>query len=140
MIVYADSSCVVKAYVEEAESEEVRRLLAMPNRVATSLVCYTEVRAALARAERQRRLAPGAFNEAKITFEHDWRVFDKSGVDVALVRFAGDLTEQHGLRGFDAIHLASALTLQRELGEPVFFSAFDDRLVEAALDSGLSQP
>lgn len=140
MIIYVDSSSLVKAYTTELETQTIRQLLAPPNFIVSALVAYPEVRAALARASRSGRFPAGEYVMAKRTFEADWQSLQRLDVDDPLVRLAGDLAEQHGLRGFDAIHLASALTLQRELGEPVFFSAFDDRLVDAAVASGLSRP
>lgn len=140
MIIYADSSSLIKPYVAEAESEAVRQLFAPPNAVASALVAYTEVRAALARANRAGRFSAGEYAVAKRTFDAGWQSVLRQEVGDSLVRLAGDLAEQHGLRGFDAIHLASAVTLQRVLGEPVFFSAFDDRLVNASVATGLSQP
>ena len=41
-------------------------------------------------------------------------------------------SHRHPLRGFDAIHLASALMLKRALGEEVIFAAADVRLLQAA--------
>ncbi len=34
------------------------------------------------------------------------------GIDGALARFAGELAELHGLRGYDALHLASAISVE----------------------------
>lgn len=34
------------------------------------------------------------------------------GIDGPLARAAGDLAEQHGLRGYDAVHLASAIAVE----------------------------
>jgi len=42
------------------------------------------------------------------------------------------------LRAGDAIQLASALLLQRELEEPVTFAAYDERLKETAAAEGLA--
>jgi uncharacterized protein len=44
---------------------------------------------------------------------------------------AGEMAERYALRGFDAIHLASAVRLGERISD-VRFLAFDDRLVEAA--------
>jgi len=44
---------------------------------------------------------------------------------------------RHPLRAGDAIHLASCMFLQQELGEPMPFVAFDDRLRAAARVEGL---
>jgi predicted nucleic acid-binding protein len=34
------------------------------------------------------------------------------GIDGALAQFAGELAELHGLRGYDAVHLASAISVE----------------------------
>ncbi|MDM8563422.1 hypothetical protein QUF54_08725 [Candidatus Marithioploca araucensis] len=43
----------------------------------------------------------------------------------------------HNLRGFDAVHLASALFLQEQLQQPLPFSTFDNRLRHAAIAENL---
>jgi predicted nucleic acid-binding protein len=45
---------------------------------------------------------------------------------------AGDLAERRPLRGFDAIHLASALEVEELTGVVPDFLCFDERLREAA--------
>ena len=57
--------------------------------------------------------------------------------DLDLVHVAGELADRHGLRGFDAVHLASALKVQ-ELKGTVTFAAFDRALVRAAKAEGRS--
>lgn len=52
------------------------------------------------------------------------------------MKSAGDLAEKHGLPGFDALHLASALELKGSTAGGVKFSTADDRLREAALREG----
>jgi len=56
-----------------------------------------------------------------------------------MIRLAGNLAEKHALRGFDSIHLASALTLHREISPPIVFSCFDDNLQKASDKEGLDQ-
>jgi uncharacterized protein YcbX len=43
----------------------------------------------------------------------------------------------HPLRGFDAIHLASAVLLNEKLPEDFLFACFDERLAQAARREGL---
>ena len=50
------------------------------------------------------------------------------------------LLVRHPLRAGDAIQLASALLLRRELAEPVTFAVYDDRLKAAAKVEGLVVP
>jgi len=45
-----------------------------------------------------------------------------------LVKAAENLSEKHALRGFDALHLASAVELKRLTSLPVTFSSSDARL------------
>ncbi len=54
------------------------------------------------------------------------------GLDMPLARQAGDLAEELGLRGYDAVHLASALAL----GGDITFVTWDDELRGAAAKSG----
>ena len=55
-----------------------------------------------------------------------------------VLRSAGDLAEIYGLRGFDSIHLASALWLNARVSESVDFAVFDQRLGAAASKTGLT--
>jgi hypothetical protein len=45
---------------------------------------------------------------------------------------ARDLIQRHPLHGFDAVHLASAVSLKAALGEEMTFVAADERLLRAA--------
>ena len=54
-----------------------------------------------------------------------------------IVRSAGDLAEVYGLRGFDSIHLASALWLKEQTKTPLQFAVFDQKLKAAAERAGL---
>lgn len=67
----------------------------------------------------------------------DWERYVKIGVSEALVKQAAQLAEKHRLRGYDAIHLASALLLADEIGGDVVFASWDDDLDVAAAREGL---
>jgi uncharacterized protein len=56
------------------------------------------------------------------------------GVDEPLARRAGALAEELGLRGYDAVHLAIALTLGEDA---VALVTWDGDLAEAAIELGL---
>lgn len=58
-------------------------------------------------------------------------------VSESVAKLGGELTDRHPLRGFDAIHLASALLLKNKTRSDVSFSCFDERLKEAAQAEGL---
>lgn len=57
-MLYADSSALVKLFLEEEGSSEAQSMVRAADIVATSLVSYTALRAALAAAARARRISP----------------------------------------------------------------------------------
>lgn len=134
-----DTSALVKLYSVEEGREVVERAVEEAELVATSIVAYAEARAALARKCREGVFSAEEHREAVDALNEDWETFEKPEVTEGIVRAAGDLAEEHALRGFDAIHLASALTIRaaaseesEEVGEAVFFLGFDSDLTKAA--------
>ena len=132
MIVYLDTSSLVKLYVEEDESSKVDALVRSSEFTATSLVAYAEARAAFARRFREKAFTPDEHDCIKEFFDKDWSSYLILSVTRNMIGLAGDLAEKHALRGFDSIHLASALTLRQELSSPIVFSCFDDKLQKAS--------
>jgi uncharacterized protein len=131
---YLDTSSLVKLYVAEAGADLVRRLVVEATVVATSVVAYAELRAALARLRRERALTAAQFASAKRAFDQDWPTYLSLEVTGPLSREAGHLAERFALRGFDAVHLASFAEVARRAGtHATRFSSFDDRLNQAAL-------
>lgn len=137
MIVYVDTSNLLKLYLDEIDSESVRASLDA-NDLVSSIIAYTEARAGLARALRLNRVVRAEYGMLLAEFERGWLNVRGVDVDDSLVREAGELAELHNLRGYDAIHLASAVRLQRLIGESVRFSAADERLMSAAAEAGLA--
>jgi len=132
---YLDTSSLVKLYVEEAGSQDVRHMVAEAAVVTTSVVAYPEMRAALGRLRRSGDLTPTTFAAARRDFEAQWPAFLSLEVTAALAREAGEFAEQYALRGFDALHLASFAEIARRADiTDTRFSSFDDRLSKAARD------
>ena len=132
MTLYVDSSALVKIYVMEPGSEQVEGLVTGASTVVTSVVAFVEIRAALARLRRERRLTPSSARQAKRRFEEDWHSLMTVAVDARLLSVAADLAEAHGLRALDGIHLASFQQVLRRTDDEIEFSSFDDRLSLAA--------
>ena len=140
MILYLDTSSLVKLYVEETESSKIAEMVDSCKVTATSLIAYAEARAAYARRFREKAFGKKEYHLLLSAFEEDWKNYFIIRIKSALVKLAGDLAEKHGLRGFDAIHLSSAVTLKKEIGSPVYFSCFDARLTAVSKAEGLLQP
>lgn len=137
MILYLETSNLVKLYVKEAGSEDVKKAIEESDAVATSMVSYVEARAAFARKLREKDLSSEKYETIKADLERDWDSLFVLNLTEALAKAAGDLSEKHALRGYDAIHLASALELKGAVTAPVLFSSADEKLCEAARREGL---
>ena len=139
MIAYLDTSAVVKLYVEEGGATTVRRVVRDATQVGTSRVTYVEARAAFARRFRERGFSPAAYEGLIRSFNQEWETYVRLDVTEPLIKLAGDLAERHALRAYDAMQLASALTLQRELhATQVGFVAADLHLLKAAAHERLA--
>ena len=133
MILYLDTSSLVKLYIEETGTADVRELVTNARVAATSDVAYPEMRAALARRHRDGSLSAAHFRAAKRALDADWPSYVAVNATAALRREAGDVAERYRLRGFDAIHLASFMEILRTAdGSTVEFSSFDAALNRAA--------
>lgn len=77
------------------------------DRVVSSLLLYPEARSALGRAIRSRRLVGGRERRARRLLERLWADVGRVGVSASLAVRAGELAEEHRLRAYDAVHLAS---------------------------------
>lgn len=132
MTLYLDSSSLVKIFVDEVGSEDVRALVSRSEIQTTSVVSLAEVRSALARMRREKALTPATYADAKRRFVDGWPALLSHEVTQDLARLAGDLAEKHGLRGFDSIHLATFQHVLERSEDDVEFSSFDKRMVAAA--------
>jgi hypothetical protein len=125
LIVYFDTSAVVPIVIEEPTSEVASRLWDDADRVVSSRLVYVEGRAALAMAHRMDRLGDAELRAAIGDFDSICQQLDMVEVTDELVGEAGNLAQEFGLRGYDAVHLASAQAVS------------DEDLVVAAGDQGL---
>ena len=138
MILYLDSSALVKRYVEEPGSEEVARALENAALVGTVLLSRVEVAAALAKAVRVKALTQEEAWASLQAFREDWPDLVLLQVSDLLITRADSLAWEQQLRGYDAVQLAAASLWQEMMGEQVTFSTFDQRLWAAAQRTGLA--
>jgi len=128
-VFYADASALVKLVRDEAESEALRAFLADADLVSSELV-LTEIPRAVRRAVAQDPALP-----LDLLLERTAELIDALALrplDRALLEGAGALAEP-ALRALDAIHVASAVTI-----DPVgAFVTYDERQAAAARLAGL---
>jgi predicted nucleic acid-binding protein len=122
----------VKLYIQEQGSERVDKETAQADLIATSLIAYPETLSAFSRNLREGLYDRKYYNRMRLAFEKDWQRIHIVDLNREIARSAGDLIHRHGLRGFDAIHLSSALQLQSWLSTKVMFLCFDEKLSKVA--------
>ncbi|MCC7535049.1 MAG: type II toxin-antitoxin system VapC family toxin [Deltaproteobacteria bacterium] len=137
-LLYLDTSALVKLYVREHGSTVVRRRLDAAPAVATSRVAYPEARAAFARRRREGALSPRGLARCVSRLDADLAAFVVVELDAPIAHRAGEIAAARALRGFDAIHVASALALAALTGSSVAFVSFDARQAAAATAEGLA--
>ena len=139
---YLDSSGLVKRYIREVGTGWVRQGCATGT-LGIAQIAGVETVAAITRRIRQRTTSARDGAAAIAALKHqlisDYTVV---GITDALLQQAMDLVEKHGLRGYDAVQLASALqveALHQTSGLPalVFVSA-GTNLNTAATAEGLA--
>lgn len=134
MNVYFETSALVKLFLEETGAEDARELWDEADLISVSLIAYPEARSALASAHRDRRISAAGLESAKRRLNRLWTQTQVIDFDEPLVVSAGDAAESFSLRGYDAVHLATSLTLQ---DESLIVATWDDDLQVACLAAGL---
>ena len=132
MILYLDSSAIVKQFVIEAGSPEVLNAVAQSEITGTSVVSRAEVIATFRKAVGVGVLREVDAKVLKKNFDRGWTSLVRTRVTERLVRHAAELGWAHGLRGYDAVHLASAAAWQQALGRAATLATFDKALWTAA--------
>lgn len=137
MIIYLDTSALVKLFLSEEGRDLTIAAVATAMGGCTSAVAYVEARSAFARKLREESLDDVTHERIVRALDQRWPALLRREVTISLAFEAGAIAQAYGLRGYDAVHLASALDFQRRLDE-IAFLAFDDRLNDAAVEAGLT--
>lgn len=140
MILYADTSALLKVVLLEVGTDRVRDWLGRAEQVASSVITYAEACAALGRRDRLHGPDRAALQAQLDRLGAQWSELIVVPVDE---RRAGRVALAHGLRGMDAVQLSAALRLRAGVTKQapeaeVVFAAFDLRLLEAAEREGFA--
>jgi predicted nucleic acid-binding protein len=125
-MLYLDSSALVKRYLKEEGSQEVRAAMGEARRWATCRIGYVET---------ARAVGLRGDEAAADRFRVEWPAFNVVEVDMAVAAEATQVALETALRTLDAIHLAAALAIaDRDLR----VATWDKRLHRAARERGLA--
>lgn len=141
---FFDSSALVKYYIKEVGTTWVHSLIDTPaaNEIAIAQVTGVEIIAAFTRRVRVGLTSATDATQAGIVFRRDFQSrYDVTPLSAGLVDEAMNLAELHGLRGYDALQLATALLVEsgmtaKGIGPLTLISA-DVELNQAAQAEGL---
>ena len=108
-MLYLDTSALVKRYVEETRSAEVRECIFQHGSIATATISRAESAATFARAVRRGSLTEEAARASHKQFIREWKTYLRIRITESLVARADDVAWTFRLRGYDSVHLAAAL-------------------------------
>ena len=141
---YFDASALAKRYTQERGSDWVIALMIGQAGVTyhSSVVIGVEVASALVRKANIGTISAEELQHGIVQFRLEWQlILETTDVSLAVVERAMLLTERHGLRGYDAVHLATALTVSNERHHagmsPLVFVSADRTQLDAARAEGL---
>jgi predicted nucleic acid-binding protein len=120
---------------DEPGSELAAELWDRAESVVSNQLLYPEARAAAAAAHRRRRITSTTLRRAVDRIDELCAELDVIGLDPDLAHSAGDLAEAHRLRGYDAVHLATALSVE---SDSMLLATWDGDLAHAAVAAGCS--
>jgi predicted nucleic acid-binding protein len=133
MLVF-DSCALVKVLIDEEGSAEARSLWAVPEPRYASALAYVEACSALARARTLRRISGPTMKHAFSKLDVLWGGLGVAEVTAELSLAAGPLAAATGLKGADAVHLATAMELGPSASVLV---TWDKTLARVAQELGL---
>ena len=137
MILYLDTSALIKKYFKEIGSDEIISRWQEATGIITSSVAYAEALAAIYRKKRETKFGHDRWRKILDAFRRDWNSFILVEVTDELNKWIDKMVSRFPLRGFDAIHIASALIVHDRLTEEFLFACYDKKLLQAAHMAGL---
>ena len=137
MILYLDTSALVKLFLEEEHSDFVRDRAQASTLVMVSELTWTELCAALSLKRRTGLITGTQVGATLAEMTMGWPRYQRLGTDAALFTEAGELALRLDLRAYDSVQLASAWRAFGVIGPALQFCSFDRKLNTAAQGLGL---
>ena len=141
---FFDSSALIKRYIPETGTGWIRGLM-RPD-IATILVAaitQVEIVSGVMRRKRDGQVLQQTAHALRVLVDHHLsREYMVIGLNASIIQRAEDALENHALRAYDSIQLASAIEAHVQLLEsglePLTFISADNRLLLAAQSEGLA--
>ena len=137
MILFCDTSALLKLYLRETGSAAMAAAAANASAIAVCRIAWVEAVAAMARRARDDPQAVVVLETARQRLRLHWAEYLIVEVTQAIAERAGEFADTFALRAYDSVQLASARTIQEATQETVGFACFDGRLRKAAKVLGM---
>ena len=132
MILYCDTSALLKLFVDEEGSDWMIKARDASLSIAVCRITWAESMAAFAQRCRFKGANLPALAKSRTALEQAWYEFAIVDISQPLVEKAGVYAEAFALRGYDSVQLAAAHNLREECSLPLTFACYDRRLNQAA--------
>ncbi|MDZ4251203.1 MAG: type II toxin-antitoxin system VapC family toxin [Sulfuritalea sp.] len=137
MILFCDTSALVKLYVREDFSDDMQALARSASAIAVCRIAWAEIMAALSRRARENPGDAATIETIRARLRTDWPRYAIVEITQSLVELAGEYADTFALRGYDSVQLAAARRLQEAASDEIHFACFDARLQKAARVLGM---
>lgn len=132
MILFCDTSALIKLLISEPGSDQMAESSLHAEAIAVCRITWAEAMAGMARRQRDDPISGDDIEQARQRLIDRWDHFTIVEVSQPLVETAGRFADVFSLRGYDSVQLAAGHELQRNADKPVLFACYDRRLNQAA--------
>ena len=130
MLIFMDTSALVKRYIDEEGSAEVDEYYTSENRIAITPITEIEFHSALKRKLVNESISSSTYDDAMVAWQMEKQSYDLVRFDDRLRQCAISTLKRHQLRTLDALQLASAIMADLDGGDE--FLVADRRLYAEA--------
>ncbi len=131
-MIYWDTSALIKFFVSEAGTEQVKSLIEKDPYVVISKIAFSEAHSALARRKREKILSKEDYQKTVRRWNRFWKSCIIVELNDEILSKTERLIKTYPLRGFDAIHLSSAIFFRSSIDSSLKFACSDNSLSKVA--------
>ncbi|NDE22780.1 MAG: PIN domain-containing protein [Synechococcaceae bacterium WB9_3_282] len=132
MILFCDTSALIKLLIDEPESDQMQQASSDAEAIAVCRITWAEAMAAMARRQREDPMSGNNIDLARGRLIQNWNDLTIVEVSQNLVETAGRFADGFALRGYDSVQLAAAYELRKSTDQTLTFASYDRRLRQAA--------
>ena len=127
---FFDTSALIKRYIQEKETEAVRRIFAESTEIYVSDITELETTSSFRRLLTEGKITPEQFESLLYESEEDFNDFITIPFSLEIAKMAKELIKKHQLKTLDSIQLASYLSIDFK---NITIVVYDEKLFNSAL-------